>query len=277
MCRLIQLLLLTGLLVLTHTLALAERTNKAQQTLVFGVVPQKSVAETAKDWAPIVDYLAAKTGLRLVFSTAKDITTFESRLSDSEYDIVYLNPYSYVVHSAGQRYRAFANAKDEKLAGILVVRKGSPIKTLSDLNGQTLVFPSPAAFAATMLPFTHLTHQGIRFTPKYVSSHDSVYLAVANELYPAGGGIPRTLNAMEPQIKDQLRILWTSPAYTPHAFAAHKRVPKEIVAKILTAMMGMLADKHGAELLKQISARNGIIVADDSDYDDMRAARILTP
>lgn len=69
--------------------------------------------------------------------------------------------------------------KDRPLEGIVVVRRDAPYRELADLKGQTLVFPAPAAFAATLLVRADLTRRGITITPRFVISHDSVYLNVA--------------------------------------------------------------------------------------------------
>ena len=74
--------------------------------------------------------------------------------------------------------------------------------------------------------------RGIRFEPSYVSSHDSVYLAVYRGLYLAGGGVMRTFLNAPPEVRDQLRILWTTEGYTPHAVAALPSVAPRNLEKL---------------------------------------------
>ena len=83
-----------------------------------------------------------------------------------------MNPYHYVVASESPGYQAFAKVADKKIRGIFIVRKDSEISNLEGLSGATLAFPSPAAFAASILPRSELKNRGINFTPKYVNSHD---------------------------------------------------------------------------------------------------------
>jgi phosphonate transport system substrate-binding protein len=170
-------------------------------------------------------------------------------------------------------YQAFAKEKDRRIQGILVVLKDSHYQRPEDLDGQTLVFPAPAAFAASVLPRAALRALGIQFTPKYVASHDSVYLAVAKGLYPAGGGIARTLETIAPETRERLRILWKTDTYTPHAIAAHPRVPAEVVRRLQQAMVDMEQHPEGRELLQAIGFK-GIAPAEDADWDDIRALGI---
>ena len=240
----------------------------------FGVVPQQSATALAQSWVPIFRYISAKTGLKLHFRTARDIPTFETRLAAGEYDFAYMNPFHYVTYQADPGYQAFANQAHKKIRGILVRAKGSAIDSLEDLSGQTLAFPSPAAFAASLLPRGELNRAGIPITPKYVGSHDSVYRSVAKGLFPAGGGIERTFNTVRADIRDQLEVLWTSQGYTPHAFAAHPRVPREVVNRVAAAMIAMQQDPEALALLAKIKFR-GIQSAVDADWDDVRGLGLV--
>ncbi len=216
----------------------AKQLEPTPPTYTFGVVPQQSGSKLSRLWSPILQYLENETGYHLRFATTRNIPTFEKRLSTGKYDIAYMNPYHYTEHHDITGYNAFAKAKDKRLKGILVVHKDSTLKSLEDLEDQELAFPSNA-FAATLVPRAHFNQLGTDVTPKYVSSHDSVYRNVAKGRYPAGGGVMRTFKNASPEIRDQLRVLWKSDGYTPHAFAAHPRVPPEAVEKIQQAMLKM--------------------------------------
>ena len=243
------------------------------QSVTFGLVPQQSASKLASLWGPIFAYLGRHAALEIKFRTAPDIPEFERRVAAGEYDIAYMNPYHYTVFSRSPGYRAFAKAKHKRIKGILVVRKDSPLESPRELDGATLAFPAPAAFAASVLPRAYLKREGISFTPRYVSSHDSVYRTVAKGLYTAGGGVVRTFNSVAPDIRGQLRILWKSKGYTPHAFAAHPRVSADVVERLTQAMLAMDKDEEGRVLLKSLSTK-GFESATDSDWDDVRALGI---
>jgi phosphonate transport system substrate-binding protein len=247
--------------------------ESAQDSLSFGIVPQQAASKLARNWAPLLDYLGKASGMKLVFRTAPDIPEFERRVAAGEYDLAYMNPYHYTVFSAEPGYRAFAKAAGKRIKGILVVRKGSPLQDPGGLAGETIAFPAPAAFAASVLPRAYLVREGIDFSPKYVSSHDSVYRTVAKGLYAAGGGVVRTFESVEPDVRDELRVLWTTDGYTPHAFAAHPRVPAETMERLTEAMIRSGESDEGRALLEPLSLK-GFESAADSDWDDVRALGI---
>jgi phosphonate transport system substrate-binding protein len=251
----------------------AEQAAEDARRYSFGVVPQQSASKLARSWSPLLQHLGQRADVEIRFRTAPDIPEFERRLAAGEYDLAYMNPYHYTVFSREPGYRAFAKASDKLIRGILVVRQDSPVRAPRDLDGSTIAFPAPAAFAASVLTRAYLNGESIAFTPKYVSSHDSVYRTVAAGLYPAGGGVMRTLNSVEPEIRAQLRVLYTTPGYTPHAFAAHPRMPGPIVARLVEAMQAMSEDAQGRALLEPLNIQ-GFEAAADGDWDDVRALDI---
>jgi len=245
---------------------------EATQPYSFGIVPQQSATRLARDWLPFLQELSQRSGVALRFATATDIPTFEGCLSQGAYDFAYMNPYHYTVFAESPGYRAFAHQRDRRLRGLIVVRAESPIERLEQLDGREVAFPSPAAFGASAIQRAELRQLGIAITPVYVKSHDSVYRAVQNGLYPAGGGVTRTLEAADPAVRDRLRVLHSTRAYTPHAFAAHGRVPSAAAEAVARAMVAMAADDPVLAPL----GMEGFAAAGDADWDDVRAID-LTP
>lgn len=255
------------------TLLLSSSVTMAEQILRFGIVPQQSASKLAKLWTPIFSHISQQSGVKIHFSTAPNIPTFEKRLAAGEYDIAYMNPYHYVVYHEKTGYKALNKARDKSIKGIIVVAKNSNITQLKELDNTTLAFPAPAAFAASILTRSDLTDHGVKFTPKYVTSHDSVYRTVAKNIYPAGGGVVRTFKNLSPEIRDQLKILWTTKGYTPHAIAVHPRVSKADADKVQKVLSDMANNETGKRLLNNINIK-GFENASNSDWDDVRKLKL---
>ncbi len=249
----------------------AENTPK---NLSFAVVPQQSAQRLAALWGPILTEIYDKTGIRLQFKTAKNIPEFERQLALGNYDFAYMNPYHFTVFNQSPGYKAIAVRKEQPIKGIIVVAKDSPIDSIQALDKKTLAFPSPAAFAASILPRANLKQKNIAITPRYVSSHDSVYLNIAKGIFPAGGGVQRTLNNTNPEVRDKLKVLWTSSGYTPHAIAAHPDIDEDTKAQIQNALIDMNDSAKGKELLAALKIKKGLIKANDSHWDDVRGLKL---
>lgn len=262
-----------SLVLLLVTLLAGGTAQAADKVLTFGIVPQQAASKLARLWGPILAHLSEQTGYRLVFKTAPNIPTFEQRVARGEYDIAYMNPYHFTVFNEKPGYRAIARQSNKRIKGIIVVRKDSPLAKLDELDGKQLAFPAPAAFAASVLPRSELEKRGISITPKYVSSHDSVYRSVAKGLFPAGGGIQRTLNNVSPKVREQLKVLWTTAGYTPHAIAAHPDMEQATFDAVRSALLGLNDSQKGRDLLASIKFK-GIESAADEDWDDVRSLNI---
>ena len=262
----------TAVSITTLVISLSSFSAYAVQEYSFGIVPQTNTSKLSKLWSPILKYLEENSEIDLRFATARNISTFEKRVKSGKYDIVYMNPFHYTMFHDEQGYNAFAKAKKKRLKGILVVLKDSPYRSINDLDNPELAFPSNA-FAANLVPRAVLSKADLSFSTKYVSSHDSVYRNIARGRYPAGGGVMRTFKNTSPEYRDKLRILWKSDGYTPHAFAAHPRVPQVIVDKLQNVLLKMELDPKGKALLKKIRLK-GIEKGIDREWDDVRALNI---
>ena len=253
------------------SLSICQTPASAGSELTFGVVPQQSASRLAQIWVPVFDYLSEKAGAKIRFATAKDIPTFEACLARGAYDLAYMNPYHYTTFHDLAGYEAFARQSEKRLRGLIVVRADSDYERLEDLDDQTIAFPSPAAFGASVIPRAEMKSREMAIRPAYVKSHDSVYRAVIAGLFPAGGGVLRTFNNVPEADRANLRVLYRTDAYTPHAFAAHPRVDPSVVDG-LTRMMAAMAKDRPA-LLKALGM-HGIQTAADVDWNDVRSLRL---
>lgn len=254
--------------------------GSAGAELDFGVVPQQAAGRVAQLWVPLLNEVRIVSGEQLRFQTAPDIPTFERRLAAGEYDLAYMNPYHYTLFSRAPGYRALAKQANKRIRGIIVVAVDSPYHCvgaksdcLQQLNRQRLAFPSPAAFAASILTRGALRRHGVAFDPVYVNSHDSVYLAVSRGWFAAGGGIERTFSNLTPSTRNQLRILWRTPGYTPHAFAIHPRHDGARAQRITDALVNLNRREKGRRLLSQLGME-AIVAAADADWNDVRKLQI---
>lgn len=239
--------------------------------LIFGIVPQQSASRLAKMWGPFLAELSAQTGVTFRFRTTKDIPTFEACLASGAFDVAYMNPMHYTIFSSEASYTAIAHQSEKRLKGVLVAPADASFEALESLEGGTVAFPSPGAFGASILHRALLVENGVAFDPAYVKSHDSVYRAVAVGLMVAGGGVTRTFNSVDPEIRAQLQIIHETPGYTPHAIAVHGGVEPELRDDIQNALMTI--SEVQPTLVKGIGMK-GFVTAGDGDWDDVRSLQM---
>ncbi len=245
----------------------------AERDLVFGIVPQQSAFKLARDWVPLLEHVSELSGMRIRFATAPDIPTFEQRVARGDYDLAYMNPYHFTFFSRDPGFVPLVKARDKQIRGIVVARKEVGNDSLQALSDKHIAFPAPAAFAATLLVQAELHRQAIPFRTHYVLSHDAVYRGVASGRFAAGGGVQRTLNALPEDVRAQLKIVWRSKGFTPHAIAAHPRVGPGVRKAVSEALVSLAESAQGQAVLKPLRLK-GFSAALDSDWDDVRDLHI---
>lgn len=236
-----------------------------------GVVPQFNARTLITVWSPILQELERRTGHTFELRGSPSIAEFEQQCMAGEFDFAYMNPYHFIRASSAQGYLPLVRDTAKNLRGILVVRKDAPIDDVTQLHGQAIAFPSPNALGASLMMRALLAREfKLDFEPRYVESHDSVYLNVVIGRTLAGGGVGRTLAQQSPEVRDQLRVLYTTPAVASHPFTAHPRVPDAVRLQVQDALIAIGESGPGKELLAKIPLGTAGVAVDE-DYAPLRA------
>jgi len=241
-----------------------------KKSYTIGIVPQFEIRHLRKIWNPIISELEKSAGYKLQFKGSPTISDFEKELNNGKFDFAYMNPYHMLLANKAQGYEPLIRDNGRQLHGILVVKRGSNIKTIHDLNGKKIAFPAPNALGASLLIRANLKNQfKIDFEPIYVKTHSSVYLNIIVNQTAAGGGVQKTLNQQSENIKSGLRILHRSPKVSPHPFAAHPRVPVEVQRTIQDMLIKMDSHSLGRALLEKIPMKK-VGAATMKDYQQLK-------
>lgn len=244
------------LCVCLHVQALDTKSSTTQNTTsklyTFGVVPQFEQRKLFRIWRPILNELEKRTGYRFDLVGTPKIPAFSKQVLQGEFDFAYMNPYNILKGHNLQGYLPMVRDGGRELYGIIVVRNDSPIKTVNQLAGVNVAFPSPNALGASLLVRSELARMQIHTRQTYVQTHTSVYLHVAKQQADAGGGVLSTLLAQKKSLRNNLRILHQTQGVPPHPIAAHPRVSAEVRYAIRTALLEMASDIHGKTLLGNV-------------------------
>lgn len=245
--------------------------NQGGQRWRVGIVPQLPPREIVSTWTPVLKEVGQRSGQCLVLVVAPSIPAFEQQLRGGALDFAFLNPYHQVM---AQRWRGFiplVRDGQTPLEGILVVRKDSPMRRLSDLNGATVAFPAPNAFAASLLPRALLARSGIRIRPSYVRTHSNVFRAVILGSNQAGGAVNNTLQRERPELRQQLRVLWRTPPFPAHPFSAAAQVPASVRQAVQRGFLELGQTPQGRQLLAKAQLPKVVKADHGRDYAPLAA------
>ena len=259
---------ITGAFLCAMLLSLPCLGNAAEYTLA--IVPQSSPASTYRQWTPFAERLGRLIGESLQIRVYRTFDEFETDLVNGRVDFAYMNPYHLLIARKQQGYLPLLRDGSRLLSGVLVVRRDSAVKSPQDLNGLDIGFPDPDAFAASLYMRALLQEkEKIRFQPRYFTTHSNVYRHVILGTVAAGGGVNVTLARERPEARNELRVLYETPATSPHPLCAHPRISTALQQRVIQAVLRMVEDDDGRAALKLIDIPQPIRANYARDYQSL--------
>jgi len=252
---------------LLPTATLHADTTRARYTLA--VVPYELPLAARKDWMPIVQHLSKRLDADIELRVYRTFTAFEGELFQGTPDFAFINPYHQLIAYRRHGYLPLVRS-GQPLRGILVVPKDSPVTSLKDLDGKTIAFPSPNAFASSLYMRALLAErEHLRFNPRYLDSHNEVYRHVMLDEAQAGGSTAVTLAHERPELQSQLRVLYVTPPTVSHPLTVHPRVPAAVRAAMTQAILELDTQAEGKNKLARAQLSAPLIADQQRDYQPL--------
>ncbi|MEN6586637.1 MAG: phosphate/phosphite/phosphonate ABC transporter substrate-binding protein [Sulfuricella sp.] len=219
----------------------------------FGVLSQRSPVLTAEYWNPILDYVSRRSGVSLALKVARTAPESNDATEKGEYDFVYSNTI-FQPKMAKADYQVILRPQDEAITGQIVTLADSPVRTLKDLEGKEMGFPSLAAFVGYAVPMDQLLHQGVHVTPVFGGNQEGIMAQLKAGKVIAAGVNNQVMRAFASRENVQYRVLWESSGFLNIPIAAHPRVPKKVVEEVRRVLDDMDRNPEGLKIL-EASAR----------------------
>jgi phosphonate transport system substrate-binding protein len=254
--------------------------SSGEAVLTFGVYAHVRSTEVHKKFSSIRRYIEqslAQLGIhkRVHLKIYSSYPQAIDALANGEVDFVRYGPVSYIQSKKkNQNIRLLAmesNAGKKTFNGVIAVPVDSPVHSLEDLRGRRLAFGGRSSTTGRYLSQAALVEAG--FTQKdfaevaYLGRHDKVAFAVASGNYAAGAMNENTFNKYKEE-KGLRSILQFDCVTKPWA------AREGLDASIYDALRQILLELDTPELLKPLK-RDGLLPADDSEYDGIRQAMRL--
>jgi len=244
---------------------------------IFGVHPQRNPKKLREVFGPLTKYINNKVkDANLVFEASRNFAAYDNKQASRHFDFALPNPYG-TVQGIDSGYRVFGKMGNEgDLRGLILVRRDSSIKSISDLKGTTISFPGPTALAATILPKYFLYSKGLDvnadFKSIYVGSMESSLTNVYRGNVAAGTAYPpawRDFQKNQPQLAAELKVIWQTEAMPDNSLMARDDIPQELIDRIAKALFSMHNDEEGKAVLLGMDLTQ-FKRADNDDYAQVR-------
>ena len=248
-----------------------------KKVYIFGVHPLHNPNRLFEVYQPMVDYINARLkGSELRLEASRNYAAYDQKLFSGYFDFSLPNPYQ-TVTAVSKGYKIFGKmADDENFRGIILVRKDSGIKKVTDLKGKTVSYPAPTALAATMMPQWYMHEHGIDINHDiknaYVGSQESSIMNVFLGKSAAASTWPppwRAFIKQRPEIAEQVEIKWETSHLPNNGLVAREDVPDDLIQSVSEIIFSLHETSEGRQILARMEL-SAYEKAEDATYDSVR-------
>ena len=276
---LVILLVITGCNEQVDTKAVEFSSSKEHDKNIyrFGIHPLHNPARLHDIFSPVMDYLNKNIdGTEFKVEASRNYAAYDKKLFAGEFHFSLPNPYQ-TVRSLEHGYRVFGKMGDDNnFRGIILVRKDSNIKSITDLKGKAVSYPAPTALAATMMPQCYLQTHGLNVMKdvdnRYVGSQESSIMNVFLGDTAAGATWPppwRALSKERPKLAEQLEIKWQTTPLPNNGLVARTDMPDKLVKQVSKLLFELHTNKEGQHILERMELSR-FESATDATYQPVR-------
>jgi phosphonate transport system substrate-binding protein len=240
----------------------------------FGVIPRYNPLVMYKRYQPIMDYLTAETPYRFELKISRDYSEAVRFLREGITPISSLGDVTFT--EASTLYGAIPILKPLNREGspyyrsAIIVSQNSPLKSLTELKGKSMVFGSPHSTSGNLVPRYMLWNSGVRLQElssiTNLKHHDAVAKAVLKGQYAAGA--VKDVIAHK-YMSHGLRVLAYSDPLPSVPFVVRKEASPEFIRSVKQALLKL--DRNNPEHKKIMDTwddefKYGFAEADSADY-----------
>ena len=241
----------------------------------FGVLNHRSLQATAAYWNPILNYVSARSGVPLELHIGRTANETTDRVVAGQLDFAYTN-HLFTPKRDRLGWRVLARQDTQGIRGQLVVLDTSPVRTLQDLAGTSVVFANPYGFTGYYVPMDALLRAGVKVAPLFAGNQEAAMGQLMSGQVAAAGVNHQVMVDFAQRRTLKYRVLAESEPYFDLAVMASPRVSAGDGEKIRQAFVSMTHDPEGLRVL-QLAAQSlglpgarGFVAADDRAYNNYR-------
>ncbi len=237
--------------------------------IYFGVIPRDNPRIEYEKYQPLLDYLSEATHYKFELVLRKSYEDTVTDMGNGTIDIAFLGPLTYL--EAHKKYGAVCILRPggAYYRSVIIVRKGSPVRAVSDLKGRSFAFGAVGSTAGDLVPHYLLAESGV--TRRSLSADanfdydESVVKAVLSGQYDAGA--VRDTSARK-FCRLGLKIIEESGPIPTGPIVIGPKVPSEVADAVKKALELLKPDtRKNREILRDTGLRQGFVKARESDYE----------
>lgn len=251
----------------------AAQAPNVDKEYVFAIHPLHNPERLFEIYGPLIDYLNRKIpDYKFRLEASRNYEEFEKKLYAREPEFALPNPYQ-TLNSLKHGYRVIAKMGDDyKFTGIILIRRDSSIRNVTDLKGKKVSYPAPTALAATMMPQYFIQTHGLDVNRDienlYVGSQESSIMNVYLGNVAAAATWPLPWDAFQKEHPDkarELQVKWETSPLINNGVVARDDVPEPLARRVAQLLDTLHTTEEGRTMLARMPLSR-FELADDRRY-----------
>ncbi|MUG46909.1 phosphate/phosphite/phosphonate ABC transporter substrate-binding protein [Paenibacillus woosongensis] len=262
------------------------------ETLTVQFVPSQNADTLEAKAKPLEKLLSDRLGIPVKVSVSTDYNTIIEAMASKKVDVGFLPPTAYVLAKEkgaadvilqAQRYgvQDDTGAPTEELVdfykAMIIVKKDSPIQSVSDLKGKRIAYQNVTSSAGFVWPAGKLMESGLDPLKDVqaitVKGHDQGVLAVLNGDVDAAAIFQDARNVVKsdyPTVFEDTRVLAFTEPIPNDTVSIRTDMNAEWSEKIANAFIDIGKDEAGRAIIQEIYSHEGYVKSEDSTFDIVR-------
>jgi len=241
----------------------------------FSPVNQYGIELTASYWNPIIDYVGARSGVKLQLKIGRTSADTTAYVLANEVEFVFSN-HLFSPDRDHLGWKVFGRRQTPPLYSQIVVLADSPIQKIDQLVNLPVGFAGPEALVAYKFPYAQLLNRNIPVQVVFGGNMDGAFAQLASGKVKAAGANSQLTEGWSKRENKQLRVLWQSEPLHDLALMVAKKVPDRDLQAVSKAFLEMAKDPQGAKILAsaaelvKLPAGTVFVASNGSEYSAYR-------
>ena len=249
-------------------------------------VPSGDAQVIVKSGEEVAELLQKETGLHFKTSVATSYAAVIEAMGAGKVDVGWLATFSYVLAKDKYDVELLLIVKrfgSPFYRGQIMVRAGSGINSLSDLEGKSFAFVDPASSSGHLYPKALLVSKGLdpkKFFGKsrFAGSHNAVVLSIYKGEVDGGAAYDGSRAAVAniyPDVFKKIKVLAYTKEIPNDTVSVRKELPVNLKVRLRKGLKKISRSAKGSKVLKRLYGISGLMDL-DGFFDPVReAGRIL--
>ncbi|PIQ85440.1 MAG: hypothetical protein COV73_05785 [Candidatus Omnitrophica bacterium CG11_big_fil_rev_8_21_14_0_20_43_6] len=246
----------------------------------IGLVPEQDIRNMASRYEPLAGYLGKKLNLKVALIYLDNYGEVCDKFRNRQLDAAFFGSFAYAVTHAKSKVEPIARPDYSGIStyrGLIIVRKDSNIKNVTDMKNKRLALVHRATYAGYLYPLYYFKQHNVPDLEAFFSkvifsgSHDKAIIAVLNG--QADIALPKDLVYQRmvkenPDLESKLTVLSFSGPVPSNTFCVRNDLDSGLMKKLRNILLNLQNDREAGPVLASLGATS-FIETSDKDYSNL--------